>query len=610
MLEIAIHNSSQHQQYLHAADTFVLARCGDGPWISAQPDACQHAQSVLEICATADGVQVRVQGRRSSIDSFGDVLALPAALTVGDTHVEIAAATTHGGRGTRQLQRLNGNSAEAKQRPGGRRDPAASTLSRWLDALATLHRWIASSPEFYQEAARFVVDPIGLDGAFILRRHDDQWEIVASHLPHPDLGIRYDTAAVDQLLRSPRTLFEGNEQSAERQPLRVLRDVDEFQNRLAEIEQPVAETVDPEGEHDLEPHAVVLAPLTDEGGALVGAVYGFRAVHSGNARRKVRHLEARLVDLLAASVSSGIARLRREATAARQRALFEQAFSPVVVDKLERDPNMLSGREREVTVLFADLRNYSSICELLGTSDSYRLLNEVMDCLTTAVMDHDGVVIDYYGDGLSAMWNAPIDQSPHPELACRAALGMLETLPYVSRAWRRRLARPLRVGIGVHTGLAAVGNVGSGRRLKYGPRGATVNLASRVEVATKRLRLPLLVTRTTADRLSHRLMTYRVCRARLRGFSEAIDLFAVTRPMFEQQTLRELDRYQQALAHYEEGRLDKAEQLLADATQASDAVPIRFLADEVRSRRHRQLGRRGTDAVDATAGAAIALDVK
>ena len=89
------------------------------------------------------------------------------------------------------------------------------------------------------------------------------------------------------------------------------------------------------------------------------------------------------------------------------------------------------------------------------------LLSHVMDCLTEAVVQHDGFVIDYYGDGLMAMWNAPTEQADHAERACRAALRMLATLPTVATEWQRVIHTELRIGIGIHTGSAQIGNAGN-----------------------------------------------------------------------------------------------------------------------------------------------------
>ena len=151
-----------------------------------------------------------------------------------------------------------------------------------------------------------------------------------------------------------------------------------------------------------------------------------------------------------------------------------------------------------------------------------------MDCPTAAAMDHDGLVVDYYGDGLSAMWNAPADQADHAELACRAALRMLETLPDVAADRAEVLGADLRLGIGVHTGIVQVGNAGSRRRSKYGPRGTNVHLTSRFEKATKEFGEPILITRTTASRLSNRLHTRGVGRAQLPGFDEPIEVYTIS----------------------------------------------------------------------------------
>ncbi|MEX0611244.1 MAG: adenylate/guanylate cyclase domain-containing protein, partial [Pirellulales bacterium] len=140
--------------------------------------------------------------------------------------------------------------------------------------------------------------------------------------------------------------------------------------------------------------------------------------------------------------------------------------------------NSIRSQQREVTLLFADLRGFTElaaslemiplVCELAG---------HVMDCLTDAVSSHDGCVVDYFGDGLLAMWNAPSDQTDHAELACDAALEMLETLPAVTADWMGVIQTNLRLGIGVHTGIVQVGNAGSTRQKKYGPRGPNAHLA-------------------------------------------------------------------------------------------------------------------------------------
>ena len=289
-----------------------------------------------------------------------------------------------------------------------------------------------------------------------------------------------------------------------------------------------------------------------------------------------------------------------------------QAFAPGVAEQIALSRHALRAHECEVTVLFADLRDFSSLCQQLPTSEAYELLNEVMDRLTEAVMEQAGVLIDYYGDGLAAMWNAPVSQANHPELACRAGLAMLEAMPSVSTRWQHLLPAPLRLGVGIHTGNALVGNIGSTQRIKYGPRGATVNLASRVESATKILGLPLVVTQAVSDRLHESLGRWRICRATLPGVEEEVDLFGL-RPREDKvddlSWATAAERYGEALAYYESGKLAEAAALLQEDCERKN-FPARFLARQIEEDLHRRLGRRVSDAEQPAHGSAIALPVK
>ena len=338
--------------------------------------------------------------------------------------------------------------------------------------------------------------------------------------------------------------------------------------------------------------AIVVSPLRNAAGDLAGAVYGYRSVREGNARRTIRYLEAHMIELLAGAVSEGIARIEREAETDRRRVLLEQAAA-ISQNQSSRE---IATDEREVTLLFADLRNSTDLSAALEPNETYELLSQVMECLTAAVIDHDGLIIDYYGDGLAAMWNAPADQSDHPELACRAALRMLQTLPSISSDWLDVLHRELQIGIGIHTGMAHVGNTGTRRRSKYGPRGTTVNLTSRVEAATKQFDLPLLVDGRTAKRLSNRFATHRVCRAR---DAEASNDPSTSTPCVLRQATNKSSSawqaYHEALQYFEQGRLQEAADRLATIDPALSEIPSRFLAEHLNRELARQNRRRSTD---------------
>ena len=271
-------------------------------------------------------------------------------------------------------------------------------------------------------------------------------------------------------------------------------------------------------------------------------------------------------------------------------------------------PLPIRDHEREVTLLFADLRGFTELATTLDTDPLFcELLSHVMDCLTAAVVEQDGFVIDYYGDSIMAMWNAPADQSDHAERACRAGLQMLATLPEVTAEWMRVIQSELRLGIGIHTGVVQVGNAGSTQRVKYGARGPNVHLASRVEAATKELGIPLVVTQATIEQLPESFAAYRVCRARMPGLQQPVNLFAVGECEAAASRNATWQTYDQALSHFEEGRFQEAAEELTNIDTIATEVPTQFLLTRAQQELGRHLRRRSTDKPAATKGGVIAL---
>jgi adenylate cyclase len=462
----------------------------------------------------------------------------------------------------------------AQRSPNGRPSlpgPDAETVARWLASVGQLHRTPASAPEFYATAARMTIESTGLDAAMVLVRREDNWQIAGSAVPRPQHGISYDSAAVAHVFDQPEVW---------RRPTRPV------------VEPSLADEVDDATETD---QSIVIAPVFNDQRDVIAVVYGVRHGLSDNRRRGIRPLEARVVELMADAVGSGMARRAQELEAARQQVLLEQAFSPPVVEHLRRHPEALAGATREATLLFADLRGFTTLAEHLPPVDAYELLGEVMEWLTHAVMDHGGVVIDYYGDGLSALWNAPLESPEHADLACTAAMHMLDSLPAISDRWRERLGRALELGIGLHAGDVQVGNAGTRRRLKYGPRGSAVNIASRVQAATKALDVPLLVTDAVRRRLSSRFITLRTCTAKLPGLEQPIELFTAFPATDGHRLQDDLERYAAALTAFENGDLDGAESVLSRLLTDGPATPAAFLAQQAAALRKSALGRRAGD---------------
>ena len=161
----------------------------------------------------------------------------------------------------------------------------------------------------------------------------------------------------------------------------------------------------------------------------------------------------------------------------------------------------LHGELREVSVLFQDIRGFTSLSEKTPPEVLLQMLNTFFTEMVAAVEAHGGVVKQFTGDGVMALFGAPGVQPEHPALAVRAALNMLARLETFNLRRQAHGAVPLRIGIGIHTGEVVAGCVGPDTRLEYGVVGDAVNLASRVQDLTKQLGVPILVTDDTAARL-------------------------------------------------------------------------------------------------------------
>jgi adenylate cyclase len=160
----------------------------------------------------------------------------------------------------------------------------------------------------------------------------------------------------------------------------------------------------------------------------------------------------------------------------------------------------LGGESIEVTVLFTDIRGFTSISERMEPQALVALLNEYFSEMVAIVMQEDGVVDKYIGDAIMAVFGAPVPRPDDALRAVRAAARMREALAHLNARLEQRGVEPLRTGIGVHTGEVIAGNIGSERRMEYTIIGDAVNLASRLETSTKELGVDVLVSRETYER--------------------------------------------------------------------------------------------------------------
>ena len=189
------------------------------------------------------------------------------------------------------------------------------------------------------------------------------------------------------------------------------------------------------------------------------------------------------------------------------RQAFGRFVSPAVVQRLAENPDklILGGENRELTLLFCDLRSFTTLSESFDAHGLTRFLNEYLTPMTDVVLDRGGTVDKYMGDAIMAFWNAPLDDPDHARNSAMAALAMRAELAKLNARWQAEAAarhKPfpeVRFGVGLNTGVCCVGNLGSARRFDYSAIGDDVNVASRLEGATKFLGVDIAANEATRD---------------------------------------------------------------------------------------------------------------
>ena len=460
--------------------------------------------------------------------------------------------------------------------PGKRVEPASlarvagaveeASLLQWLESVLSVFHSAANSSDFADQAARAAVRIVGLDAAAVLRATDEgRWEVEAVHAPGSSHGGEWaPSRTLLERVRGERRTFRHAPTTGADTP-RSLQDVS----------------------------ALVAAPILDRDGAAIGALYGDRRSSShcggGGGSPQISAFEAKLVELLASGIAAGRARIKEEQAALAARVQFEQFFTPQLAAQMERDPQLLAGRNAEVTLLFADIRGFSRVSERLGPARTMDWIQDVMGALSECVLAHDGVLVDYIGDELMAMWGAPAPQADHAVLACRAARQMLQSLADINSRWEAELKTPLGLGIGINSGVARVGNTGSPQKFKYGPLGDVVNVASRVQGATKYLGAICLCTGETLAQLPAELPSRRLARVRVVNIEHPIDLYELPTHADADWDARSA-RYNEALTALEREDLAAASKLATLlAAQYPNDPAIAALAVRARSAPNKEL---------------------
>jgi adenylate cyclase len=228
----------------------------------------------------------------------------------------------------------------------------------------------------------------------------------------------------------------------------------------------------------------------------------------------------------------------REQKQRRQiRSAFGYYLSPHMVEQLARSPEklVLGGEERRMTILFSDVRGFTTISEHYKDDPQglTRLMNRFLTPLTNAIIERKGTIDKYIGDAIMAFWNAPVDDGEQEANACEAALEMLLRAETLNGELKREaetnggIYMPLRIGIGLNTGPCVVGNMGSDFRFNYSVLGDTVNLASRLEGRTKDYRIPVVIGSRTAEGAKQKFAVMEIDLIMVKGKKQPEAVFTV-----------------------------------------------------------------------------------
>lgn len=241
---------------------------------------------------------------------------------------------------------------------------------------------------------------------------------------------------------------------------------------------------------------------------------------------------------------------------------FGKYVSPLLIDEIMKDPDKLKlgGERRDITIFFSDIRGFTSISEKLKPEQLVNLLNEYLTEMTDIVMKSNGVVDKFMGDAIMAFWNAPIDQPNHAKIACQVSLDMIKRLKEMQKKWTEEGVPALEIGIGLNTGHAVVGNMGSYDRFDYTAMGDNINLGSRLEGLNKPYGTTIILSEKTKKRVDRAFATRKLDFVAVKGKKEPITIYELVcrKKDLKPDKAKLIEHYEKGLELYKKKRWDSA----------------------------------------------------
>jgi adenylate cyclase len=257
--------------------------------------------------------------------------------------------------------------------------------------------------------------------------------------------------------------------------------------------------------------------------------------------------------------------------------MFSQYIPPELVEEMDtrKDNASMESESRELTVMFADVRDFTSISEALQPKDLSQLMNEYLTPMTRVIHTNRGTIDKYMGDAIMSFWGAPLHYPDHAKFAVQTALKMTETLAELNETFKTKGWPELRIGVGITTGVMSVGDMGSEFRRAYTVMGDAVNLSSRLEGLTKEYKVQILCSEMTKDAAPD-FQYVELDRVRVKGKEKPVGIYE---PLMHKDAVgKELKgtllRHKQALAAYRTQDWDSAEKEFFSLQQSNPGRPL------------------------------------
>jgi adenylate cyclase len=257
---------------------------------------------------------------------------------------------------------------------------------------------------------------------------------------------------------------------------------------------------------------------------------------------------------------------------------FQQYLSPAVIEQLLQNPDRLKlgGERKMLSIFFSDLQGFTSISEGLDPEALTQLLNDYLSAMTDIIHAEGGTVDKYEGDAIIAFWNAPLDVPDHAVRVIQAALRCQARLAAMRPEFRKRIGKDMHMRIGINTGMAVVGNMGSHTRFDYTMLGDAVNLAARLEGTNKQFGTYTMISHATRQLIGDAFAVRELARVAVVGRKEAVTVYE---PMFPDAYPRRkelLDEFARGLEYFYKGRFSQAREVFS-AIQESDPPAAAYL---------------------------------